>query len=269
MIRIPDVPLPDRTQRQLRQWQGEIDGLAAYADRVAAAKKKFPQRNQKRNRTFAAVRTALTQMCSGARRCMYCEDSVADEVEHMRPKDLYPEEVFVWENYLYACGPCNGPKNNQFAVFADATGEFTVVTRPPEAAVVPPAAGSAVLLDPRREDPFDYLWLDVLGTFEIRPIPTLPARERLRASHTVELLGLNERDYLVVGRAGAYQAFRALLRQYIDERDAGRTEAELNKTITAIRAHPHATVWAYMKRVRTRVPELNALFERAPEALQW
>ena len=33
-------------------------------------------------------------MCAGAKRCMYCEDSAADEVEHHLPKNLYPEFVF-------------------------------------------------------------------------------------------------------------------------------------------------------------------------------
>ena len=47
---------------------------------------------------------------------MYCEDSVADEVEHFRPKDLYPDVVFAWRNYLYACGQCNGGKNNRFSI---------------------------------------------------------------------------------------------------------------------------------------------------------
>ena len=55
---------------------------------------------------------ALSAMCHGPRRCMYCEDSAADEVEHFRPTDLYPEFVFAWMNYLYACGPCNVRKKN-------------------------------------------------------------------------------------------------------------------------------------------------------------
>jgi hypothetical protein len=37
---------------------------------------------------------------------------VTDEAEHINPKDLYLERVFDWANYLYACGPCNGPKSN-------------------------------------------------------------------------------------------------------------------------------------------------------------
>ena len=68
------------------------------------------------NPTFRKVRESLTRMCSGAQRCVYCEDSVGDEVEHIEPKDLYPCLVFLWTNYVYACGRCNGGKSNKFAV---------------------------------------------------------------------------------------------------------------------------------------------------------
>ena len=38
-------------------------------------------------------------MCSGAERCHYCEDSKADEVEHLLPKDAYIQiNVIVGKN---------------------------------------------------------------------------------------------------------------------------------------------------------------------------
>ena len=50
----------------------------------------------------------------GARRCGYCEDSDGDEIEHIKPRDLYPEKTFAWENYLLACGQCNRSKSSRF-----------------------------------------------------------------------------------------------------------------------------------------------------------
>lgn len=44
------------------------------------------------------------------------------------PKNMYPEKVFVWSNYLFSCGLCNGPKNNQFAVF-DNTGNVVIESK--------------------------------------------------------------------------------------------------------------------------------------------
>jgi hypothetical protein len=114
MIRVPPADLPPEAARSLAEHQAAVDTFASYAERVAAAKARFEATNRKENPAFRAVRQALDGMCHGPRRCMYCEDSAADEVEHFRPKDLYPEVVFAWSNYLYACGPCNGPKNKEY-----------------------------------------------------------------------------------------------------------------------------------------------------------
>jgi len=57
------------------------------------------------------------------------EDAPADEVEHHSPKDLYPELVFVWRNYLYACGPCNRRKNNHFSIIDIQTEALVDVSR--------------------------------------------------------------------------------------------------------------------------------------------
>lgn len=148
MIRLPDVPLPAEAHANLAEYQREVDTLPDYAARVVHAKGRFAALNKKGNSTFDSVKATLAKMNSGARRCAYCEDSAADEVEHIRPKTLYPELVFAWVNYLYACGPCNGPKNNHFAVFAEGTGALTNVARARNAPVVPPIAGKAVFIDP-------------------------------------------------------------------------------------------------------------------------
>ncbi|EDX78731.1 hypothetical protein MC7420_7384 [Coleofasciculus chthonoplastes PCC 7420] len=93
MIRLPHQNLPKKAQNQLNVWQNEINCLEDYAERVAQGKKAFARRNKLTNSTFRQVRQTLTHMCCGARRCGYCEDSVADEVEHIKPKALYPETV--------------------------------------------------------------------------------------------------------------------------------------------------------------------------------
>jgi hypothetical protein len=56
--------------------------------------------NRRGNAVFDAVERSLDQIARGIRRCAFCEDSMADEVEHFRPKDLYPQRVFRWPNYL-------------------------------------------------------------------------------------------------------------------------------------------------------------------------
>ncbi|MCP4109242.1 MAG: hypothetical protein GY749_27575 [Desulfobacteraceae bacterium] len=87
MIRLPDISLPDQIQENLRIYQKEVDSMPDYSERVENAKRLFKSRNRYANSTFRAVRSTLDQMCQGSRRCAYCEDSYADEIEHIRPKD--------------------------------------------------------------------------------------------------------------------------------------------------------------------------------------
>lgn len=275
MIRLHDARLPARVRAVLSRWQREIDSLTEYEHRVAEAKRRWPSRNRSQNKTFREIRRVLTQMCSGARRCCYCEDSYADEVEHIRPKDLYPEQTYVWSNLLYACGPCNGPKNNKFAVFADADGALVDVARMRSApgsapvAIVEPISGAPVLLDPRAEDPMDFLELDLLGTFFIQPRAEEGSRDFERAVYTIDTLRLNRRDALVKARAEAFVSYRARLREYVFERDAGTSQRRLARLVRAVRDMQHPFVWAEMQRSGTRRADLRRLFEAAPESLTW
>src|SRR5262249_28940811 len=153
------------------------------------------------NPTFRAVRRTLNEMCHGSRRCMYCEDAPADEVEHFKPKDLYPQVAFAWDNYLYACGPCNGPKNNRFSVLSRKA--IVEVTRSRDDPVVPPRKGRPALINPSKENPLDFFMLDIINTFEFIVISVAGSLEYARADYTLRVLRLNERDYLKKSRRTA------------------------------------------------------------------
>ena len=47
--------------------------------------------------------------------CSYCEDAVKNyanlQVEHVLPKDLYPQLKLEWSNFLLSCANCNGRAN--------------------------------------------------------------------------------------------------------------------------------------------------------------
>jgi uncharacterized protein (TIGR02646 family) len=269
MIQLPAKLLPERAARYLRKFQQEIDKLPLYSDRVATGKKKFESRNKTTNKTFQAVRNTLSEMCSGAQRCCYCEDSLADEVEHIRPKDFYPEQVFVWENYVYACGPCNGPKKSKFAIIAGNPAQLVNITRKKGDPVEPPLAGLNALIDPRCENPLDYLELDLLGTFYFLPRMGLNNVDTLRAEYTNKVLRLNDRDPLVKARREYYNNYLSRLDKYIRHRDSGEQPIQLEVMKDAIQRMGHPTVWREMQRQHTLIPELNQLFTQAPEALNW
>lgn len=267
MLHVGNPPLDSKHAEQLKKYQEQVDQKETYADRVATGKKLFSSRNNLRNTTFAKVRSRLVEMCSGAERCHYCEDSAGDQIEHFRPKDLYPEFVFAWNNFLLACGKCNRSKKNDFMVVV---GQRLIdVTRRPGAAVKPPAyVGDAAPIDPRREDPLNYLFLDLVGTFVFLPIVGLDALDAERARYTIDLLALN-RDLLLAARREAYGSYRARLTEYRQLRDNGGDGASLRIMSQAIAASAHPTVWYEMQRWHSRIPELQRLFSDVPEALEW
>ena len=115
MRRVTRSALPAPTAAALDQLQAHVN---AAADPRAEAEARW---QRKPAGPFAAVRTALDQMANGRARCMYCEDSAGTDIEHFRPKSVYPARAFVWENYLLACSFCNSNrKRSRFPL--DATG---------------------------------------------------------------------------------------------------------------------------------------------------
>lgn len=161
------------------------------------------------------------------------------------------------------------PKNNRFAVFSHATGQFKEVTRRRSDPVVPPEPGEPLLIDPRREDPLDFMELDLPGTFYFLETGQPNTREFQRATYTIEVLQLNDRDHLVVAREEAYRNYRARLREYIHARDTNKSQAELDECVQFLLKMNHPTVWAEMKRQHTLIPDLHRLFVEAPDALHW
>lgn len=127
MVRLDDPGLDSETASGLVAYQTEVDAARDYAEQVRVGKKLFRRYNRPDNRIFRVVQGRLVDMCSGAQRCCYCEDSAGDEVEHIRPKELYPDQVFAWENYLLACGQCNRSKGSRFSVIG--AGVLVDVTR--------------------------------------------------------------------------------------------------------------------------------------------
>lgn len=275
MIKLLNVTISQSILDKLKEFQDEVDRLSTFADKSAKAKDLFGKRNKVGNEVYDAVKESLTKMCSGARRCVYCEDSVANEVEHIRPKDFFPESCFIWENYVYACRICNGTKSNKFAIFRDDNGNFQEVNL--QRGIEPPKGVDAII-NPRIENPMDYYILDLSGTFKFVIIPTLNHKEKQKAKYTIEtLLNLNEppREFLRQAREDAFEDYKARLEKYNNEKKGNNNQATLNKMIEGIKRKQHPTVWKEMQRyyhknwLKLIDEELHNLFEECPEALDW
>jgi uncharacterized protein (TIGR02646 family) len=260
MMKIEQSALPASADRALMDLQLHIDSHPTFPERVERARQRFSAENRAGNPTFDAVRKTLVSMCCGASRCMYCEDSAADEIEHFRPKCFYPHLVFVWLNYLYACGACNRAKSSHFRILSG-NGEYIDLAQKP-GAMEEPASGAVVLLDPRVDDPLKFLSLDLIDTFHFVPRYEEGTVEHARAEYTIARLKLNERDILPFARREAFGHYQARLREYIGARGTPVGE----RLAAAIRRCGHPTVWAEMKAQSPRISNLRELFAAAPEA---
>ena len=266
MLQLRDKPLTQETASLLMAYQQSVDAITSFPEKVAEGRRLFSNYNRESNPAFKVVRAHLADMSGGTIRCNYCEDSNANQVEHIYPKNFYPEKCFVWENYCYACGPCNQPKSDKFAVFESANqNEVNLKDLPVN---LPPPMGQALLLDPRAENPLDSLFLDTLDTFKFVPFREDQISFR-RAEYTIEILGLNSRSHLVRARKVAFDNFKARLFEYVHKKEAGETTRELNPLVESLKGEHHQTVWQEMIRQRSLHPEIDDLFNRAPEALTW
>jgi hypothetical protein len=275
MLAIGQRDLVASAAAALADLQAIVNAGVDYPARVAAAKAQWAQKGSATSKAtaFRIVRATLAEMCVGPIRCAYCEDSLADEIEHVAPKTLFPERTFDWLNYVYACGPCNGPKSNQYGVVTGA--KVVEFVRRRGEPIVPPPSGTPGFIDPRTEDPLLFFELDmggvtasgeaIEGTFELLPVDGLSAVAEARARFTIRVLGLN-REVIRVARANAYGGFRARLREYADQKAVGAPEESLDRMKLDLLSTPHLTVFAEMRRQRMRLPEIHDLFTRVPEA---
>lgn len=270
MILLTVSTLQPDTINALSQYQQELTTVGDYTAQVRSVEAKFNKYNTRTNAAFIDVRARLVDMCCGAIRCHYCEDSEGDSVEHHAPKSLYPGLCFDWDNFLYACTSCNRPKRTQYAVFDPITSAVVHVPGHPRKSdgqqLTPPPAGDPVLLNPRFDNPLEYLFLDIRDRFEfaIFAPPGTPAYAR--AIYTRDTLKLN-RPALYQAREAAYTSFKTGLENFVSLKNANGSQDRLAKIQQAVQRSHHQTIWQEMKRQYRTIPELTALFDQAPKAL--
>lgn len=251
----------ERVLEELSKLQRDVPVAGSYEEKVKAAIAAWEKHRQKR--VMKTVCAMLEAMCSGGNRCMFCEDSAASQIDHFRPKTHYPELVFSWTNFLYACSRCNLVKGERFAIRCDDGRILQLPKRTRE----PPPDGQPLLIDPRCENPLDLLRLElVTGRFQgLQPQGSLGFA---RAEHTIKLLQLNA-PALVGMRMTFREAYRDRLALFVRQKRAAAAREVLENISATLLRYPHRTVWEEMKRQGHMHPELRTLFKKAPEALAW
>lgn len=200
---------------------------------------------------------------------MLCEDSAANEIDHLKPKSLYPELTFSWPNYISSCGLCNRIKAGKFAVFSAQNGELVDVTRRVGAPIMPPLEGESALIHPRYEDATRLLGLDIRDSFYFYPLALPGTNDHRRAQYTIKMLKLNARDPLVRQRRQYFELYAGQVEAYLHAKTHGAADADLADRLQRVRALGHPTVWHEMRRQHGRLPRLQSLFASLPEALLW
>ncbi len=105
--------------------------------------------------------------------CAYCEEICRGEVDHFRPKSRFPEQVYEWSNWVFACHDCNHSKRDNW----------------PARGYVDPCAKT---LSARPKQFFDF---DTL-TGIIKPKGDLSIQRRQKAAQMIQDLRLNAHHHL-------------------------------------------------------------------------
>jgi uncharacterized protein (TIGR02646 family) len=136
---------------------------------------------------WSKAKQALAAM--SYQKCAYCETPInaerSGQVEHFRPKSLFPLLAYEWDNYFLGCGGCNGAKSDKWP------------------------SGGICYIRPDEGDPFSLFYFLEDGTMEA-------ANPRSAAKNTVEDLDLN-REWLCRLRARVIEQTLADLKDLIAE----------------------------------------------------
>jgi uncharacterized protein (TIGR02646 family) len=265
MLQLKDKTLSSSALTTLATYQSKINAHDHYPDRVAEAKKSWDNLNRG-TKAFREIKTKLIDMCPPIEHCCYCEDGKAEEIEHFRPKSLYPDLTFVWENYLLACSACNSTsKKDKFSVIDENGALHPLIYTGEE-----PISGLPALINPRYENPMDFMQL------EFREFNFTAYRENSRADYTIKTLQLNTRVELVRWRKRAFGKFIKWLELY----PIYQARGDIVEHIQELYEYEHLSVWEEMRRIyqderfnelKMSNPNLQKIdngFANAPKALE-
>lgn len=145
----------------------ETEAIVNAANPKREAERRY--KNARNTKWFAPVLASLGQLAGPGQRCMFCSGSEASDVEHYRPKAVFPELAMSWENYLWSCTPCNRGKSSRFPPDTEPGGQ---------------------LINPMEEDVWEFFFIDQYGMLTPRFDPAADALND-RGVTTRDLLSLN------------------------------------------------------------------------------
>jgi hypothetical protein len=214
------------------------------------------------------VRGALYAM--HGRICAYCGSLASDQrgdVEHYRPKSVYPWLTYEFRNYLLGCRVCNSSrKSTEFPLFSSAKPlQYDPrMLEDPDFLEKELAREKRLLLDPA-SDPVDD-WLDIyyeedLSEVRVSAIAAADRASRQSVEQTIEFFGLNTIVELVRNRNQQVTAAIGALREWSE----GNVASGDNVRVLSNRYTAHG--WAVRRVAEVLAPNLR--LPTAEEDLKW
>jgi uncharacterized protein (TIGR02646 family) len=185
----------------------------------------------RQTKSMSKVLAALHAMIGQRQRCMYCLDSHGSDIEHFRPKAIYANCMYKWDNLLLCCTHCGRLKGNMF----------------------PLSGSSALLVDPTKENPWDYLDFDhetgnICARFDVQ-LNTWS----VKGEKTVEVLHLDKREAL---SAGYLQTLGRLSKTIVEAISDGNSGVDAGKLTQNLKSNDdHGLLgWCFSDRTSTLKP---------------
>jgi uncharacterized protein (TIGR02646 family) len=192
-------PAPELQAEILRRLANETARIQASQEPVGTARQLYV--NARRARWFRGITEALKAQSGAGERCMYCSGSESAQVEHYRPKAVFPLSTFLWENFLWTCGICNQYKSNSFPAEDD----------------------GGPIVNPRFDDVWRYFFLDEFANLTARWRQNLDDVDP-QAKRTIELIKL-DRQALQEARLARLRELRETVTDTLARYAAGELTA--------------------------------------------
>ncbi|MFJ2698613.1 HNH endonuclease [Streptomyces rochei] len=184
------------------------------------------------------VLKVLKEMNGQRQRCVYCCDSRSADVDHFTPIAVDYAQAFTWPNFILVCPECNRKKGARFP-------------RDNE--------GNPLIINPTREDPWEFLILDTkTGYLAAR---FLEEDFDPKGESTVEIISCINHEAVVEGRrriiARYYEAVDCLL-------SSGDPKNSTGKLLREIREDEHGIGSWFARREGKEEPCFSELKTRFP-----
>jgi uncharacterized protein (TIGR02646 family) len=151
--------------------------------------------NSRKTKGLKYALATLQKMMGEHQRCMYCLDSHGSDIEHFRPKSLYPKRMFKWRNFLLCCTECGRIKGNQF----------------------PLQGRKPLLIDPSKEQPWLYIDFDPETGNLVARFDPVTGDYSVKGESTVTTLKLDQREVLAVGYKKAFTRLTRKVQRFLED----------------------------------------------------